>query len=110
MNVWKEELQEKYDIFNLHKGIKETTNRIQKHQATVLRGTNNEINIGIKEKPQRWKESIEKLYDDNRRQTAVLTKDSIIETGLPITKSKEISGIKREKTEKQQDPKKSIPR
>lgn len=43
-------LQEKHDAFNVYKKVKKMTDRVSKHQITILRDTNNEIILRVEAK------------------------------------------------------------
>lgn len=61
-----EELQKKHDLFNLHKKIKDLTQKHQKRHLSILKDDNNKILVGIVDKLNQWRSHIEKLYNDNR--------------------------------------------
>lgn len=95
-----EQLQVKYDTFNVHKKVKEMTGRHRKRQETVLRDNNNEIILGKENKLARWKEYIQALFDDERPYVPPSADNQINEKGPEITKEEVIHAIKSQKNGK----------
>ncbi|XP_044750612.1 uncharacterized protein LOC123310952 [Coccinella septempunctata] len=91
-----EQLQERYDHFNVHKKIKEMTGKRRKRQETNLRG-DNELIVGTEEKLVRWKEYIQKLFDDDRPNASPSINKEINEKGPIISKQEVIHAIKAQK-------------
>lgn len=61
-----EELDKKYDTFNLHKRIKEVTGNYKTRKSNILLNDDGKIQLNIEEKLQTWKLYIQQLFDDNR--------------------------------------------
>ncbi|XP_071574655.1 uncharacterized protein [Temnothorax nylanderi] len=99
-----EVLQEKHDAFNVHKKVKEMTNRAQKHQVLTLRDANNEIITGVEAKLQVWKRYVEELFDDDRPNMPPQVDKNINESGPEITKDEAVHAIKAQKNGKATGP------
>jgi len=61
-----ETLHDQHDIFNLHKKIRESTNKNRGRQSTILVDKNDNPINNIEMKKQVWEEYIEKLFQDVR--------------------------------------------
>lgn len=59
-------LQEEHDLFKMHKKVKYLVGRHRKPQNGILRGTYNEILLGVEENLKRKKEYVEELFNDDR--------------------------------------------
>ncbi|XP_030747669.1 uncharacterized protein LOC115876118 [Sitophilus oryzae] len=99
-----EQLQAKYDTFNVHKKVKEFTHRHRKHQETILRNDNNEIILGVKAKLVRWKEYIETLFNDDRPCSPPPIDHILNEKAPAITKDEVVHAIKAQKSGKATGP------
>lgn len=97
-------LQEKHDSFNIHKKVKEMTNKRKKQLVGTLRNADNEILLGIEDKLKRWKEYVEALFDDERPNTSPEVDHILNEVGPPITKTEVAHAIKSQKNGKATGP------
>ena len=61
-----EDLQKKYDSFNVHKKVKEFTGRYRKKAAAVLRDENNDIIVDTEAKLSGWKKYLETVFQNDR--------------------------------------------
>ena len=61
-----EQLQQKYDIHNVHKKIKEVTGRNRKKHIGILKDADNQILVGPEEKLKCWKEYVTDLFNEER--------------------------------------------
>lgn len=96
-----EELQAKYDIFNVHKKVKELANIQNRKHPNVLQNANGEIITDLEEKLKTWKNYVEELFDDER-QKPDLNRDG--DEGPEITKAEIKYAIKTIKTGKAPGP------
>lgn len=98
-----EDLQNRYDLFNLHKKVKEMTG-IQHHNPTnALLDRNGNTITQTDGKLQRWKEYIEELFDDEKEKKQHT--DCIPnETGPDITKEEIVYALKTAKEGKSPGP------
>lgn len=94
-----ETLHEKYHIFDLHKQVKEITNRFQKWSISILGGTNIKIIVGKGDIIKWWEEYTEKLVDDDRPLPSPITNYNYKETDPSITKSEIIHALRVQKTD-----------
>lgn len=63
-----EELQSKYDNFNLHKKVKELAGVVKRKYPNILLDKEGKIIIETGQKLRRWKEYIEELFYDQRQE------------------------------------------
>ncbi|KAK4876886.1 hypothetical protein RN001_009392 [Aquatica leii] len=61
-----EEFQNKYDLFNLHKKVKEVTGLQRRSQSNILVDKNGDPIMSTEKRVQRWKEYTKKLFRDER--------------------------------------------
>lgn len=61
-----EELEKKYDSFNLHKKVKEVTGNTKVRQASILKDDQDRIIVDLKAKLNLWQQYIIKLFQDQR--------------------------------------------
>ena len=80
-----EQLQQKYDLHNVHKKINEITGRNRKKNIGILKDADNQILVGPEEKLKCWKEYVTKLFNDERPNRPPHTSE-INETSPNITK------------------------
>lgn len=80
-----EELQQKYDSFNLHKKIKEVAGRDRRLGVGTLHDEDGKIIIGLEEKLGRWHSYIGQLFNDDRSPVPPIEFSNRNEEGPPIT-------------------------
>lgn len=96
-----EELDKKYDSFNLHRKIKEMTGHRKSTHSHILKDSEGNIIGDTKEKIKEWTKYIQQLFHDNR---ADLTVNQTNETGPPIIKEEVIYAIRNSKGDKAMGP------
>lgn len=99
-----ETLQNKYDTFNLHKKIKEMTQKNRKHQTSTLKNKENKIIVDLQEKIKTWKEYVEQLFDDIRPDVIEQVNVAERDEGPDITKAEVIHAINMQKDGKTTGP------
>ena len=96
-----EQFERQYDMFNLHKKIKETAGIYRSRNGGIITDNNGVALLGVDEKVKRWREYMQTLYNDELRgeqeETAAIT-------GPPITSEEVINSIKKLKSNKATGP------
>ncbi|XP_055380706.1 uncharacterized protein LOC129611541 [Condylostylus longicornis] len=98
-----ETFQNRHDMFNLHKKIKETAGVYRKQTFSNLVDNNNNIVLDQEQKKQVWKEYIEEVFDDISRTDALRTSETE-PTGPSITTEEIKRAIKLSKNNKAPGP------
>lgn len=98
-----EDLQNKYDNFNLHKKVKELAGLAKRKTSSILLDKEGNAIIETEQKLRRWKEYIEELFHDQRQENVYAASQSRDE-GPEITKSEVMTAVKCMKNNKAAGP------
>ncbi|CAG9841161.1 unnamed protein product [Diabrotica balteata] len=96
-----EDLDKKYDSFNLHKKIKKMTGSRKRTKTNILKNDKGDIITDMKERLCHWTNYIQQLFNDEREELSLeITED----TGPPILREEVIYAIKNTKEGKATGP------
>lgn len=99
-----EDYQSKYDLFNVHKSIKQLTGRQHKKCTGILRDSNGKILVGADQRMSQWQKYVEDLFNDVRSETPPLPEEIINEDAPQITKDEVRHAIHAQKNGKAVGP------